>query len=262
MAKTRVHNLAKEYGMSSKEMLDHLATLKIPAKSASSTLEDAYIPLIKKSLKPILEARAAQIEANKLEEKKAQEEQEKAAVAQAEQERLEIEKRREQERALEEQKRKAAEAARVKEEQRKEKERAAAEAEKRARPKDTAPRSIPNFSSLLDQIAAQTEVLEQRKKEEEEKQARKAEAKAKKAQGQHAAHAGQKFAQDKADKTAKQNQHAAGGAQDAAQLRGASSKQAGAGAHVETPASKGKKQFGSARGSFAADSTAYNDSSN
>ena len=129
MAKTRVHNLAKEYGMSSKEMLDHLATLKIPAKSASSTLEDAYIPLIKKSLKPILEARAAQIEANKLEEKKAQEEQEKAAVAQAEQERLEIEKRREQERALEEQKRKAAEAARVKEEQRKEKERAAAEAE-------------------------------------------------------------------------------------------------------------------------------------
>ena len=262
MAKTRVHNLAKEYGMSSKEMLDHLATLKIPAKSASSTLEDAYIPLIKKSLKPILEARAAQIEANKLEEKKAQEEQEKAAVAQAEQERLEIEKRREQERALEEQKRKAAEAARVKEEQRKEKERAAAEAEKRARPKDTAPRSIPNFSSLLDQIAAQTEVLEQRKKEEEEKQARKAEAKAKKAQGQHAEHAGQKFAQDKADKTAKQNQHAGAGAQDAPAARSASSKQAGAGAHVESPAPKGKKQFGSARGSFGADSASYNDSSN
>ena len=42
MAKTRVHNLAKDYGMSSKEMLDHLAQLKIPVKSASSTIEDAY----------------------------------------------------------------------------------------------------------------------------------------------------------------------------------------------------------------------------
>ena len=37
MAKTRVHDLAKEFGMSSKEMLDHLSEMKIPAKSASST---------------------------------------------------------------------------------------------------------------------------------------------------------------------------------------------------------------------------------
>lgn len=65
MAKTRVHDLAKEYGMSSKEMLEHLADMKIPAKSASSTLEDAYVSIVRKKLKPILEARAAEIEAEK-----------------------------------------------------------------------------------------------------------------------------------------------------------------------------------------------------
>ena len=48
MAKTRVHDLAKEYGMSSKEMLEHLADMKIPAKSASSTLEDAYVSIVRK----------------------------------------------------------------------------------------------------------------------------------------------------------------------------------------------------------------------
>ena len=63
MAKTRVHDLAKEYGMSSKEMLGHLQDMKIPAKSASSTLEDAYVSMVRKKLKPILEARAAEIEA-------------------------------------------------------------------------------------------------------------------------------------------------------------------------------------------------------
>ena len=51
--------------MSSKEMLEHLADMKIPAKSASSTLEDAYVSIVRKKLKPILEARAAEIEAEK-----------------------------------------------------------------------------------------------------------------------------------------------------------------------------------------------------
>lgn len=41
MAKIRVHDLAKEYGMTSKEMLGHLKEMKIPASSASSSLEDA-----------------------------------------------------------------------------------------------------------------------------------------------------------------------------------------------------------------------------
>ena len=46
----RVHDLAKEYGMQSKELLEHLADMKIPAKSASSTLEDAYISIVRKKL--------------------------------------------------------------------------------------------------------------------------------------------------------------------------------------------------------------------
>ena len=50
MAKTRVHDLAKEYGMTSKEMLDHLRDMKIPAKSASSTLEDAYVSIVRKEI--------------------------------------------------------------------------------------------------------------------------------------------------------------------------------------------------------------------
>jgi len=37
MAKTRVHDLAKEFGITSKEMLEHLSDMKIPAKSASSS---------------------------------------------------------------------------------------------------------------------------------------------------------------------------------------------------------------------------------
>ena len=80
MAKTRVHDLAKEYGMTSKEMLGHLADMKIPAKSASSTLEDAYVSMVRKQLKPILDARAAEIEAEKRAEAEPKAEEEKPAV--------------------------------------------------------------------------------------------------------------------------------------------------------------------------------------
>ncbi|MDO4849885.1 MAG: translation initiation factor IF-2 [Coriobacteriia bacterium] len=159
MAKTRVHDLAKEYGMSSKEMLDHLSEMKIPAKSASSTLEDAYVAIVRKKLKPILEARAAEIEA----EKKAAAEQppaeELAAKEQAEPERLEAERRRAAERAAEEAARKKAE------EERLAAEKAAAEEAERNRVKDTAPRAVPSFTSLLDQIAQQEKVLKQQAEE-------------------------------------------------------------------------------------------------
>ena len=46
MAKTRVHDLAKEYGITSKEMLEHLRALKFPVKSASSTLEVRWAMMI------------------------------------------------------------------------------------------------------------------------------------------------------------------------------------------------------------------------
>ena len=162
MAKTRVHNLAKDYGMSSKEMLDHLAQLKIPVKSASSTIEDAYISIIKKSLQPILEARAAEIEAKKLKAEQERAEEEKKAEQAAEKQRLEAEARREAERKEEEKKRKAAEAARKRAEEEAAAAKARLEAEQeRTRVKDTAPRATSGFSSLLDQIAQQEVVLQE-----------------------------------------------------------------------------------------------------
>ena len=165
MAKMRVHDLAKEYGMQSKEMLEHLAEMKIPAKSPSSTLEDAYVAMARKKLKPILEARAAEIRKKQAEAKKREEEQKKRAAAEAEAERLAAEKRREVERAAEEKKRAAEEAARKKAEAQKaaqaEAERKAAEEAERKRVKDKAPKSTPSFNTLLDQIAQQEEVLKQ-----------------------------------------------------------------------------------------------------
>ncbi len=109
MAKTRVSELAKEFGMSGKEMLGYLKEMMIPAKTPSSTLEDAYVAMVRKKLKPILEARAAEIEAAKKAEEEAR------------------------------------------------------------RPKDTAPKSMPTFSSLLDQIAQQEEVLAQQAAEASQK---------------------------------------------------------------------------------------------
>ena len=60
MAKVRISSLAKEFGMTSKELMGHLEEMKIPAKSASSTLEDAFVSMVKKQLAPVIEARAAE----------------------------------------------------------------------------------------------------------------------------------------------------------------------------------------------------------
>lgn len=58
MAKVRVSTLAKEFGMTSKELMGHLAEMKIPAKSASSALEDAYVAMVRKQLASVIEARS------------------------------------------------------------------------------------------------------------------------------------------------------------------------------------------------------------
>lgn len=166
MAKTRVHDLAKEYGMTSKEMLGHLKDMLIPAKSPSSTLEDAYVSMVRKKLKPILEARAAEIEAQKKAEAEAKAAAEAETAAKAEAERIAAEERRERERREEEERRAAAEAARKKAEEEKAAEEARRKAEEEAaRPKDTAPKSLPTFNSLLDQIAQQEQVLAQQAEE-------------------------------------------------------------------------------------------------
>ena len=172
MAKTRVHDLAKEYGISSKEMLEHLRDLKIPAKSASSTLEDAYVSMVRNKLKPILEAHAAEIEAQRRAEEEAKAEEARIAAEKAEAERLAAERRRERERAEEERRRAAAEAERkAREEAKAEAERKAREEAEKNRVRDTAPKSVPSFSSLLDQIAQQEQILKQQAEEAAQKKA-------------------------------------------------------------------------------------------
>ena len=65
MPAMRVHELAKEFGMTSKELLDKLAVLKIPAKNHASTLVDAYVDKIRKQLGPEIAERQAQLEAER-----------------------------------------------------------------------------------------------------------------------------------------------------------------------------------------------------
>ena len=158
--------------MSSKEMLEHLRDMKIPAKSASSTLEDAYVSIVRKKLKPILEARAAEIEAAKRAEEEAKAEEARIAAEKAEAERIAAEQRREAERAEEERRRAAAEEARKKAEAEKaEAERKAKEEAEKHRVRDNAPKSLPTFTSLLDQIAQQEEVLKKQAEESAQKKA-------------------------------------------------------------------------------------------
>lgn len=70
MAKIRVSELAKEYGMTSPELLEKLKEIKIPAKTASSTLAPAYVSIIKKKLAPLIKERQAQIEEAKKKRKR------------------------------------------------------------------------------------------------------------------------------------------------------------------------------------------------
>lgn len=84
MAGMRVHELAKEFDMTSKELLARLADMKIPAKSHASILQDAYVEKIRKNLEPEIKQRAGQLEeeeAKKLAEEQAKIEAQKAEEA-------------------------------------------------------------------------------------------------------------------------------------------------------------------------------------
>ena len=176
MAKVRVSTLAKEFGMTSKEMLEHLAEMKIPAKGASSALEDAYVSMVRKKLAPILEARAAEIEAEKRAEEEAAAEEAKRAAEEAERERIAAEARREEERKISEAARAAEEAARAAAAEAERIAREKAEAERREAELEAKRRAVPasdsgsRFRSLLDQIAAQEEVLKEKKQESAKKE--------------------------------------------------------------------------------------------
>ena len=171
MAKVRISSLAKDFGMTSKELLGYLAEMKIPAKTPSSTLEDVYVNLVKKQLAPILAERAAKVEAEKAAELEAQREAEAAAAAEAERERLAAEARREEERRISQEQRAAEEAARAAAAAAEAEARRRAEEERRAAELEAKRRAVPasdsgqRFRSLLDQIAAQEQVLEKKKEE-------------------------------------------------------------------------------------------------
>ena len=86
MPAMRVHELAKEFGMSSKELLEHLARLKIPARNHASTLVEAYVDKIRKDLASVIEERQSELETERLrlEEEERQREAEERARRESE----------------------------------------------------------------------------------------------------------------------------------------------------------------------------------
>lgn len=95
MASMRVHELAKEFGMTSKELLERLQEMKIPAKNHASTLVDAYVDKIRKNLGPELAERVMASEAKKnavMQEKTVVEEEAKGAEEAARKEAVEKER--------------------------------------------------------------------------------------------------------------------------------------------------------------------------
>ena len=180
MAKTRVSSLAKEFGMTSKELMGHLEEMKIPAKSPSSALEDAYVSMVRKKLAPVLEARAAEIEAQRKAEEEAAAAEEAERARKAEEERLAAEARREEERRLSLAAQAAEEAARAAQVEAERQERARAAEAARQAELEAKRRAVPasdsgsRFRSLLDQIASQEVVLKERKEAEEAKKAQQA----------------------------------------------------------------------------------------
>ena len=159
----RVHELAKEFGMTSKELVERLKEMKIPVKNHASTLVDAYVDKIRKELGPELQKRTEE----------AQEDKGKDATVEEQVSAEEEERKR-----LEEEHKQAAQAE-IKRRQKEQKRREAAEAEAKAasqqeveevveEPKPSKP-SV--FDGLLSQIAAESNRLTQEKKEADEARA-------------------------------------------------------------------------------------------
>ncbi|MGI6221940.1 MAG: translation initiation factor IF-2 N-terminal domain-containing protein, partial [Coriobacteriales bacterium] len=92
----RVHELAKEFGMDSKELLSRIQGMKIPAKSHASMLTDAHVDQIRKAIAPELSVKvAAKIDPKAAEAAKAEAEkkaEEKAEVERARREAVERER--------------------------------------------------------------------------------------------------------------------------------------------------------------------------
>ena len=148
MPSMRVHELAKEFDMTSKEMLDRLHEMKIPAKSHASMLADAYVDKIRKKLEPEMKQRAGKID---------DEETKALAEEQAEAERKRIEEEAARRAAVEKElaEREAARARRSHDE---------AESKPAKKPLRKAPVSS-GFESLAQQIESEKERVEREKAE-------------------------------------------------------------------------------------------------
>ena len=104
MPAMRVHELAKEFNMTSKEMLDLLAELNIPAKTHATPLKEESVQEVRKKLSPEIKQRAGELDeaeaaelAKKQAEEKAQKEEEEAkrrAAVEAERKEREAERAR------------------------------------------------------------------------------------------------------------------------------------------------------------------------
>ena len=148
MPSMRVHELAKEFDMSSKEMLDRLHEMKIPAKSHASMLADAYVEKIRKKLEPEMKQRAGKID---------DEETKALAEEQAEAERRRAEEEAARRAAVEKElaERKAARARRSQD---------SADSKPAKKPLKKAPVSS-GFESLAQQIESEKERVEREKAE-------------------------------------------------------------------------------------------------
>ena len=150
MASMRVHELAKEFDMSSGDLLDRLKEMKIPAKSHASMLNEAYVDKIRKNLEPEIRARAGALAAE-----------EEAALA-AEKEEAE------RQRAEEEAARKAAREKELAEREAARAQRESARADEPAaegQPVRKAPAPSSAFASLEQQIASEKERVEREREE-------------------------------------------------------------------------------------------------
>ena len=151
----RVHELAKEFNMSSKEMLDLLAEMNIPAKTHATPLKEESVEEVRKKLSPEIKQRAGELddaEAAELAKKQAEEEAKKQA---------EEAKRR----AAVEAERKLREEERARRDGALEDEEAAVERAEHA-PSKQAPK-VSAFQSLADQIEAERARVEREKAEAE-----------------------------------------------------------------------------------------------
>ena len=95
MASMRVHELAKEFNMSSKDMLDKLHELKITAKSHASMLAESDVEKDRQNLSPEIKERAGELpaeEAKQLAEERAEAKRQQAEAERARREAVEQER--------------------------------------------------------------------------------------------------------------------------------------------------------------------------